>query len=106
MTKKTAEYGQPVQPTEWRRRRSPHEFYVYHDGCDVLARKAGAVAIVAETFDTPQEAADKVQSIVNPDNKHHHQIGPRGFLEVSFQKQISARCQAYVEAAYAKVEPK
>lgn len=81
-----------------------HEFYVYHEGSTVFARAGNRSPVILQTFDTPQEAHDKVQSIINPTNKQHQDFGPDGFLSEEFQLSISDNCRAAVEAAYQGVK--
>jgi hypothetical protein len=80
-----------------------HEFYVYHDENRVYARRREEEAVLARTLDTPQDAHDLVQSIVNPDGLHckHKSLGEKGFHHPSFQEAISENCREFVEAAYA-----
>lgn len=80
-----------------------HEFYVYHQGATVLARRHREDPVVAEALESPQAAYDKVQSILNPAGLSAESIDPRlGFLAPAFQAQISERSREYVEAAYAR----
>lgn len=106
-----------------------HEFYVYHTGEKVYARRRDEAPVLAETLKTPQEAAAKVQSVVNPANVHHSAydkfetrrvkaVNPEtgieeevdaqvnvglGYNDPDFQGRISANCEKYVNEAYAKV---
>lgn len=84
------------------KKKSRHEFYVYHDGADVFARRGSEPPVLAETCESPQAAHDKVQEVVNPTGRPHDKWGPRGFHEEAFQAAISGNCKEYVEAAYAK----
>jgi hypothetical protein len=99
-----AEFGEPLAASPLRRKRSPHEYYIYHDGCDVFARRRLEAPVLTETFGTEQQAHDRVQAIINPDKKRHEDYGPRGFNSPDFQSQISARCKLYVESAYANAD--
>lgn len=80
-----------------------HEFYAYYDENRVYARRREEKAVLAQTLDTPQDAHDLVQSIVNPNDLHckHKSLGEKGFNHPSFQESISENCRAFVEAAYA-----
>lgn len=86
--------------------KSPHKFYVYYDGNKVLARMEDQKPVVAETLATPQEAHDRVQSILNPRGQAPAEFGPAGFLEPAFQGSISGRSEKYVRDAYAAAEGK
>ncbi|MEZ0263017.1 MAG: hypothetical protein ACAH80_18575 [Alphaproteobacteria bacterium] len=91
-----------------------HKFYVYHDGAKIFARmddldpvlveecKGGGLDDEGQPKSPAQEAHDKVMTILNPKGLKHTRFGPRGFLEDSFQKDISKHCEATVTAAYAK----
>lgn len=81
-----------------------HEFYVYYDGNKVMARMQKQPPVVAKICASPQEAHDEVQKIVNPKalKATDASLGGRGFLHENFQNAISANCEAYVKAAYAK----
>lgn len=83
---------------------SQHKFYVYYDGPKVFARRGQEPAVVAEEFATAQQAHDKVQTIVNPEGKHAIDFGRQGFHAAAFQDAISGNCEAYVKAAYARVD--
>lgn len=102
-----------------------HEFYVYHDGANVMARRGTLAPVVAKTFPSrkakdsngkeaemsAQDAHDFVQTIVNPKGlAHDHPSlkveaegypGKTGFHHPSFQQAISGNCEAFVKAAYA-----
>lgn len=77
-----------------------HRFYVYYSGADVLAREGDRDPIVAETLDSPQDAHDRVQSIVNPEGRRPADFGPLGFNDPAFQDAISGNCEEYVRRAY------
>ena len=77
-----------------------HKYYVYHDAEVVMARADKRESVIVQTCATPQEAADAVQAVVNPTNVKHFDIGPKGFLEDSFQASISENCKDTVIAAY------
>lgn len=79
-----------------------HQFYVYHEENRVMARRGSEAPVVAETFETFQEAHDRVQEIVNPTGAPAAVFGPLGYNHPDFQAKISENCQAYVEAAYPK----
>lgn len=95
-----------------------HQFYVYYDGANVMARWADRQPVVAKTFPkrlvkdskgiesdvSAQDAHDFVQTVVNPTGiKHDHPtLEGKGFHAPAFQDQISANCEAFVKAAYAK----
>jgi hypothetical protein len=83
-----------------------HEFYAYHDGPKVYARWGNRKPVVAETLDSPQAAHDRVQEIVNPDGLRHddRKLGNQGFNHPDFQAGLSARCEAFVRAAYGRAE--
>lgn len=83
-----------------------HTYYVYYEGNLVYARMENREPVLAETLKTPQEAHDKVQSIVNPGGRSAASFGPKGFLEAEFQGAISKNCEAYVVAAYAAAAEK
>lgn len=80
-----------------------HEFYVYHSGEKVYARRGKEPPVLAKTCDTPQDAADLVQAVVNPLGMRHDdkRLEGRGFHHAGFQASISPNCQEFVEAAYA-----
>lgn len=79
-----------------------HQFYVYYDGPNVMARMGKQPAVVAKVCKTAQEAHDEVQKIVNPKNLKHDDasLGGKGFHHDAFQDAISANCEAFVKAAY------
>jgi hypothetical protein len=89
-----------------------HKYYVYSEENRVMARMDALEPVVAEEChggaldedglpkSPAQEAADKVQAILNPEGRKHSFFGKKGFLEESFQKSISTNCEAYVKAAY------
>lgn len=81
-----------------------HTYYVYYEGSLVYARMEDREPVLAETMKTPQEAHDKVQTIVNPGGRAASSFGHKGFLEPEFQAAISDNCKAYVVAAYAAAE--
>lgn len=85
-----------------------HQFYVYHDANNVMARMDKREPVVAKTCTTAQEAHDLVQTIVNPENKRPEDFKqidslgrPMGFHSDEFQSAISGNCEAFVTAAYA-----
>lgn len=78
-----------------------HRFYVYYEENRVMARMDKLAPVVAETCKTPQDAHDKVQTIVNPRGLKHDAFGPKGFHDERFQNAISTNCEAFVKAAYA-----
>ena len=79
-----------------------HQFYVYNDGLNVMARAGDQAPVVAKVCKTPQEAHDEVQKVVNPTGAKPASIGPKGFLEPKFQQAISKNCEAFVKAAYGR----
>lgn len=91
-----------------------HKFYVYNQENRVMARMDDLDPVVAEECkgggldedgkpkSPAQEAHDRVQAILNPEGRKHSYFGPKGFLEDSFQKNISKNCEVYVKAAYGK----
>lgn len=79
-----------------------HQFYVYHEGSIVYARMENRDPVIIETSASPQAAADKVQSIVNPQGRKAVDYGDEGFLSKTFQEQVSANCEKAVREAYGK----
>lgn len=93
-----------------------HEFYVYHAGPLVYARWGDREPVLARECETPQEAHDVVQSVVNPRGRRHDHKDYwvdrtvdvertrvcLGFNHPKFQAQISGNCEAFVRDAYAK----
>jgi hypothetical protein len=93
-----------------------HEFYIYHDGSDVYARRRDEPPVLAESFDTPQQAYERVQEIINAEGGQpakdqdgrsytiysYHRFGIQGFHDPRFQATISDNCRAYVEEAYGR----
>jgi hypothetical protein len=94
-----------------------HAFYAYHDENRVMARMGDRDPVVAQECETPQEAHDLVQKIINPTGLRHDDPSlqtetpdhpePRmrkatGFHHPSFQDKISDNCESFVKAAYAK----
>lgn len=88
-----------------------HQFYVYHDGPNVMARSGNAKPVVARVCKSPQAAHDVVQEVVNPEGrdakfyrvmKDGVVVSDLGFLDPRFQAAISKNCEAFVKAAYAK----
>lgn len=77
-----------------------HKYYVYYDGPNVYARMDEQERVLVQTFETPQEAHDYVQSVVNPDARHNSTFGPQGFNSPAFQASISGNCEAVVKKAY------
>lgn len=86
-----------------------HAFYVYHEENRVMARRGAEPPVIAETCKDAQEAHDKVQAIVNPEDLHPHARllgGPSGpgFLHPEFQVAISENCREYVLSAYERAK--
>lgn len=92
-----------------------HNYYVYHDGSTVFARKEDFAPVVAKECASPQEAHDYVQSVINPAGKRPQDFReckidpktgkpdptkPLGFLSKEFQDAISPNCEKVVRAAY------
>ena len=82
-----------------------HQFYVYHQENRVYARRGKEEPVLLEACDTPQAAADLVQSIVNPTfvSERHPAFAGMGYVHPAFQAKISDNCRAAVETAYAAV---
>lgn len=85
-----------------------HAFYVYYEGNKVMARRGLERPVVAETLKTPQDAYDKVQSIINPAGRAAESFAEvdslgrkMGYHSKEFQQAISGNCKSYVEKAYA-----
>lgn len=88
-----------------------HRYYVYHDGATVFARMEDKAPVVIAECASPQAAADKVQSIINPLKLKHEDLHKgdlekgtadwRGFRHPDFQNAISGNCEKAVKAAYA-----
>lgn len=105
-----------------------HQFYVYHQGEKVFARRRNEEPVLSETLASPQAAHDFIQKVVNPTGIHHSKYDKfetrrvkvkneetgaeeeqevevnvgKGYNDPEFQASISANCEKYVNEAYAK----
>lgn len=79
-----------------------HSHYVYYSENRIMARKGDLAPVVARVCETPQEAHDAVQEIVNPGKLRHDDpsFEGQGFHHPLFQLAISGNCADFVEQAY------